>query len=450
MKINLWVGPPRLEDADTIDFTNYRTSLIEDEWEITQTRGAQIDSLSLTLDDQDNSISIIVGNDVVIDEVDSPNNRLFGGIITDVITVREGLGRIITLECQDYTALTDRSSIRKTYERSGQTGKSIIQDAFAEAALPTTTEIDTSSIQDDRVFDALRFQGASLRAVMEQISEISGYVWSINYFKSLRYHSKAFASLGFNFSDNPDEVDSFPYYDAVETERLADWNQVELQGGKDISNDITDIFVGDGSEKLFRTGIQSGHSPIERAPTTADDTNPLILVEENTNTQGSPVWTTRSVGRAGGDQILGVDVDVLWSTLGRTIEFNTAPPNFTNAFRVTGRLLIDIIVINEDTTAVARHGRRYKTSLIIPESNDLRQAQDLAIAYLRQHGDKRFVTFKTNKDGISHPDCICRVTRVTNTPFGLTSHLMIINRVTTRIVGGETFEYEVELESLGF
>lgn len=427
-------------DIGNLDFLDRTSILIEQEWEISQQVGSMIDSLVLELDDPNANITILEGRDVIIEDFTNPSIRHYGGIITSVRHIRVGVGRILRLECQDYTMLADRSTVRKTYDTAGQTDKSIIQDAIAEAGL---TEINTDNVQSSRTIDRMNFQGASIRSLLDTLAEISGATWRIDYFKKLFYHPKAFNSLTFAFSDAPDDVATFPYYNFNLVKELAEWNALELQGGKDVSDDITDIYSNDGVETIFITGQQAGTNPIDRAQLGQS----IIVIEENTNTNASPTWTARTVTHEADDPVLGVDTDIIWNPGNGRIQWNSAPPNFaTNSFRVSGRYLIDIIIIVQDTDAIAKHGRAFTGSLIIPETRTIEEAQDLALAWLREHSDKIRVTFDANKDDIE----VNRQTKITNALHGFTSEDIFIYRNTIRLLGAETAEYHVEADVINF
>lgn len=449
MKVRLYIA--QWSDAPNINslvFTDHSSNLIESSWNIRQKSGSSIDTIVLELHDKSRSLSFEAGQDVILEDFSNPTVRLFGGIIQQIAIVPLGIERLWRLESQDYTILAHKNTVRKTYDAIGQTDKSIIQDAFLESGL---TEIDVSSkVQEGRVLDAINFQGSSLAAMLDEISTITGFVWIIDYHKRLHYHPRSFeaaGSFGVDFSDAPNEVSSFPFYSPSRTKTLATWNVVELQGSKETSNDITDIYSSNGVDKVFITGSQKGTSPIDRPPSTANPDTGYVTVEVNTGTDGSPIWTVKTV-RLEEDTgaILGTNCDVLWNPLYRRLQFFTAPPNFaTNSFRLKGRYLVDVIIQNEDTAAIATHGRRFKGSLIIPEVTDLRTAQDLAIAYLRENSDKEHVILSTDKD-LQEP--LCRTTRVTSTALGLTNALCLVDEVEISMLGGETAEWRLVCEVL--
>ena len=314
----------------------------------------------------------------------------------------------------------------------------VIKDAIMHV---NRTEIDTSMVEDGRVVGPLEYTGGSLSSLMDQLSEITGYTWEIDAFKRLHYHPKPFIAGKFFFSDTPDYSASFPFYNPSYTQTLAHWNQVAILGASAISDNITDTYIGDGTQVVFILGQQGYTEPLLREPTTANDTNPFLLVEINTGTGTNPTWEIRKVAT---DTNFAPSVDVLWNPFTYKLTFKTAPPNLNNAFRVTGRTLAPAAVINRDSNAVARHGRVYEGSTIVPDATTIEQAQDIAIAYLRDYSDKDVIDFVTNKDGLETSS----VTRLNSDILGIPESPIFVYGITTKLLGGEVAEHRVSAEIL--
>ena len=362
--------------------------------------------------------------------------RFFGGTVAQVSYVSLGIERQISLRAQDYTLLANRTSIRKSYSR--QMDSAVIKDAIMHVG---RTEIDTSMVEDGRVVGPLEYTGGSLSSLMDQLIEITGYTWEIDAFKRLHYHPKPFIAGKFFFSDTPDYSASFPFYNPSYTQTLAHWNQVAILGASAISDNITDTYIGDGTQVVFILGQQGYTEPLLREPTTANDTNPFLLVEINTGTGTNPTWEIRKVAT---DTNFAPSVDVLWNPFTYKLTFKVAPPNLNNAFRVTGRTLAPAAVINRDSNAVARHGRVYEGSTIVPDATTIEQAQDIAIAYLRDYSDKDVIDFVTNKDGLETSS----VTRLNSDILGIPESPIFVYGITTKLLGGEVAEHRVSAEIL--
>ena len=470
MQVTIKIGKPiRIIAGDEPSgFVNYptltdysSTAVLDTEWEFTATRGSSLDTLVMVLDDPDNDIDIQQGYDIFIEETNKETNRLFAGVIVQIEMASFGIGRRLRITAQDWTVLLDKTIVRKIYETSGQTDKSIIQDAFMfdpdnrehKDGLP---EINTSDVRQTRAINhPLSFQNVSLASVLNTVSDIAGAVWFVDPFKRLQYRPLAsqYGASNFVYSDSPDLSANFPkvpYYNLRVSKDLAEWNVVDIVGITGLSADKTEIYAGDASQTIFVTGAaqQNDRFPISYAPATpvvdaisGVTANPdAPSIELNTGTQGTPIWTVQDVRIAlADDEGAG---DVKWTALSRMLEFDTAPLNGSNGFRITGRYQSSKISTTADTRAISRHGRRFRGAVNVPETIKSNQAATLALAFLRDHSDRVVLSFTTNYDFPKVGD----ISKMTHTAFGITDQAILINRVTTRMLGGTTTEYDVEAE----
>jgi hypothetical protein len=389
-------------------------------------------------------LPILTGYDLIIEDVLNPNKRLFGGVIVDQDLQSEGLGLIRSITAQDYTMLLDRMTVRKEYNAAGQLGSNVIKQAIVDAYRGenedpnTPIEIGFGCIQVDREVPRMEFKGASLSTVISQVASLTGYSWRIDYFKRLHYHPEYFNELPFSFSDAPNLSTLMPMYDATYFSRLATWNEVVLEGATE-PIDKTDIYSGDAVSTIFTLGSQNDTTRIT-LPKAGED---LIVIEENTGTQGTPIWTELIVrGESDSAATLGINCDVIWNPIATRIEFASAPSNFTNAFRVSGRYLSPNLSNQPDVLAQERHGRRYKGAVIVPEAKHPDFALQLARAFLRDNSDQEYISFKTNTELFN--DCLCQVTKITHSGFGLVAEPFFIYNISTVILGGLTYEHIVE------
>ena len=175
---------------------------------------------------------------------------------------------------------------------------------------------------------------------------------------------------------------------------------------------------------------------IFRGPEGSDPDIPTI--QRNTGTDGTPTWTTQTVGIEEQD----TGKDVVWNPAAHEVFWATAPPNFaTNSWRITGRALVPASAIAEDETASDAAGRIFTKVLVIPEIEDSDQAMDVADAFLREQGSKDFINLTFNKDGLVVGDA----TKITSTPHELTAVKFFVHALSMRSLGGTTFEYVASL-----
>ena len=423
----------------TIDGIDQTHRLLEGEFSLETTGVSDIDSVDLPLDDFTNELKIKKGSDVIIEETQR-SIRLFGGIVDEVSTIPIGVGRRVTVSAMDWKALLDRTSVTKKYEN--KTDKFIILDAFTEAKV---TEFDLTNIREGRNIDYLNFSGSTLRNILDTITRITGFIWFITPSKLVHYEERGTSAHTFEFSDTPDDVVSFPYYDSLRRERLENFNAVEVRGGLDLSEDITDIYEGDGNRREWVLGNKDEESKhrIAQSPTRAfidaidPDLPDRIVVQRNTGSNNNPVWTTQRVGRPNDSNI-----DIEWISLQRTVEWKVAPPNFENSWRVSGRFFHPIIVNMREEERVKRTGRVLTKTINEPDIKTLTEAHDLAIAFLRDNDDEDQITFMTNKDGIE-PGKFIYFKCVT---LGIVKRqLFRVERMSTKISGGLVGEYSISL-----
>ena len=434
MQIRILIGAPR-EDTSTTGWADVSGKVYEDQWSLSRKVGSKINTLSLTLIDLDADTDIRRGHDIVIEDYNDSTKRLFGGIIAQISMTSLGIERDISLVVQDYTLLADRAVVRNSFIDTED--KDIILQCVQDSG--RDNELDTSMVMAGRNIDSIEFNGVRLAGVMDQLVEITDYSWEVDPWKRLRYHPKQFIPGDFFFSDRADQSASFNYYNLLVSKNLAQWNSVALENATGISGDVTDVYANLEDVLVFTLGGQPGTSVMDREPSTANDTHPHLFIERNTGTNSNPAWTAQAVHIQG--EPIG---NVLWNPINRQITWSTAPPSIANSFRVTGRTLAPLRIINRDSEAIARHGREYAGSLLIPEATSLERAYDLGLSYLRDYSDKTTISFIHNQDGMD----VGVVTKLNNSVLDLAEELIFVYEQTTTVLGGDVAEYQVSAELL--
>ena len=120
-------------------------------------------------------------------------------------------------------------------------------------------------------------------------------------------------------------------------------NSVIVTGGFEYE-DIDWIYFGNGQQVHWDTETQI-------FPLDGED---FPRIYRNTGSEGSPSWTQQTV--ADRTETLGVGNDVLWDAEDHWIEWNSAPPNFYDSWRVVGRIKLRIRVTVTDSDAVSADG----------------------------------------------------------------------------------------------
>ena len=425
--------------------TDISSYVVENSYNIRHTIYAEVDSLSIEL--QDDRIMGVTGlymkqgYDIIVEDAANENNRLFGGVIQTIVTVTRGVEVNIRLTAVDWTYILDRTSVKKTYSTAGQTDQSILLSAIrgdpsgGEAGL---TEFGTNHIRKGRTLDSFSFNGSSIRSILDQIATITGFVWYVDPWKEIWYQDRTLRSgyVDFDIAPNPSSL-KYGFESLSVTKKLALWNTVEMESSG-LSDNVTEIYSGDGSTEVFQTGDSQwskGSHVIWRSPTTSN----FPIVERNTGSNGSPTWTVQSIKLEGAG---GSSADVEWNPMTHTVTFASAPPNFANSWRITGRFTTPTNAFVEDSVAIASHGRRFKTSINAPKGSSIDQTTELAHALLRENTDRILIKFTTNYD-TPMPGTVCGIT---HDKFSLYNEQFLITSVSTRIVGGEVYEHRVDGE----
>lgn len=416
--------------------------VVENSYSIRNSIWSEVDTLNIELqDDTILGLNIRQGYDIIVEDAANENTRFFGGVIQTIQTVSRGVGISMRITAVDWTYVLDRTSVKKTYSTAGQTDQEILRSAIrgstdgGEAGL---TEFSTNDIRKGRTLDSFSFNGSSVRSILDQISTITGFIWYVTPWKEIIYKDRSLEAGYVNFDVSPDEsLLRYGFEGLSVTRKLALWNTVEMESSG-LSDNVTEIYSGDGSTTVFQTGDSQwskGSHVIWRAPTTSN----FPIVEKNTGSNGSPTWTTQSIKLEGAG---GSASDAQWNPTTHTVTFTSAPPNFANSWRITGRFSTPTNAFVEDSVAVSSHGRVFKTSINAPKGSSVEQTTELANALLRENTDRILLRFNTNYDtpkagtmcGITHPK------------FDLSNEQFLVTGVTTRIVGGEVFEHRVEGE----
>ena len=428
-----------------------RTSLLFQDWRIDDNDKAIIDTINIELDDQSADVDVPIGKDLILEDAADATKRLFAGIIAEAIARPSGVGRIWNITAQDWKLILDRSTVAKEFRN--QSDLETIQEAFTDAEV---TEIDTTA-EDGRAeiiratIPFIRFNGETLRQVLDTISQITGADWNIDKFKKLIYRLPKRIVSSFTFSDAPDNINSFPYRGAKRISELGSYNLVEIRGVIKLSDDTTDTFSGDGTETVFFADTKPGHS-ISRPPIACPATNPscvltIIVIEENTGTDGSPVWTLRTVGLLDRDTLGVGGIEVIWNPATAFIEFNTAPPNFTNSWRITGRFESQLsVTVPEEGIPTGQ--RIYKKIIVEPTLDEEDLAVDIGLAFLRESKDKDRIQIAFDKDGLNINEAVGFANTILGVPASLppfSDSEYIVHSLTTKLRGAEVFEYSAVL-----
>lgn len=418
-----------------VDAVDRTAILFETDWRIEQNLGAALDSVSLSLDDRENAITVLRGEEVIVEDFDDNTVRFFGGIVTEVdMVTRGGLGRRIEVRAEDWTLLLEMSTVQERF--FSKTAKQILTTAF-DAQHANLTDFDVAALVDDgRVEAFMQPDEMPLREIIDLLAESNNLIWYVTPDKEVVFKPRNFAASGMAFSDAADG--SGLHYTAILQALPAGalLNRVVVMGGLVplFDADTTAIIAGDGQNKNFDIGLWD--------PAEGED---FIVVERNTGSAGSPVWTAQDVGTLGIDKLTGDggDKDVLYSPNAGALDWDTAPPDFANGFRVTGRRLAEVKHEEFNAESIAALGRTFTKVIKDRTIRDAQQAVTRAHAELNKASVAERIQFATAEDGMG----VGQTFTITNTPLGLSGEY-VCTKLITRLLGGTVARYEITGEAI--
>lgn len=438
-----------------IDSVERQANLLETEWQIERNAHGKLDHVTFVIDDPTNAISLGRGKTVVVEDFNDATTRLFGGVLTEVTGRTEGLGRRFNCKALDWTFLLDRALVNFKYR--GKSDQFVISDATDGIFVKSETDLSdfaftTATVQEGNAnTQFLQFKRQTIRDIMDTLrdmTEAARFVWYVDPFKKVFYEPFGHTSHAFNLSDDPDDVNSFPYMGLSQNFSITKViNQVTVEGAflrelfADISADLNGtVFTADGSAVSYSL----------KYLWQASTNNTRIKVFQNNGTDALPPWGTeaeKTVGLAGSDTL--TSHDTLWDPAARILEWATAPPNKTNSFRIEGDRLRPLVQTDRLESSINDLGRIYAYSikdvtLLSDKHVELRAQAELA----KRGAEAERLSLRTTKDGITPGLSIGLVNSILGIGSASDPAQYLVDKVVTRLKGGQVAEYDAQLTAV--
>ena len=441
-----------------IDGTERQGNVLEGQMQIERNAHGKMNFTTFVIDDPTNAISLTKGKDLIIEDFDDSNIRQFGGILTEATGYTYGLGRRFDCKALGWSFLLDRALVNFTYR--GKSDQFIITDggsvqgagdgifSKSETDLSDFT-VSTANVQiGNGNTQFMQFKRVSVRDILDTLKDMASvksapFAWDVDPFKTLYYDVFGTRSHAFHMSDAPDDSNSFGYMglrDHGSITKLV--NQVTVEGAflrelfADIPADGTGtVFAADG------TAIGFSLKYLWQASTG----NTRIKIFQNNGADAGPPWGTeaeKTVGLAGSDTLS--SHDTLWDPAARTLDWATAPPNKTNSFRIEGDRLRPMIARVKDQPSIDDLGRIYGLSIKDVTILSVEHARLRGRAILEKDRAAR-LSFRTTKDGINPGQNLGMVNSILGIGSASVPKEYLVDKVTTRILGGQVAEYGVNL-----
>lgn len=218
--------------ADVINLTPVITEYINN----------QQNTLSFALKDR-SAVGIPSPNQTITITLDS-GDVIFGGIIDRIRKHKKNQGSLlIQVECVDYMRILDTKLVHEVYENTSDRDIIInIIDTFAPGL-----GIDTSAVQGSQTIEQIVFNYIPVSQALTKLAKRTGYNWSLDYEKNLKYFSAATYSTPWDITDSTSTYDDFSAFSDGSQVK----NRIYVKGGNRSSDLTTYREKGDGSKREF-------------------------------------------------------------------------------------------------------------------------------------------------------------------------------------------------------
>jgi len=189
-------------------------------------------------------------DDVLIEENSTP---IFGGQIIEMNEVVIGNPNLEVVEvtCKDYTFNMDKSLVISTY--TNETVEDIIADINTNF-LPAGYDITNVVAPVPIGFIAFNYEYPS--KCLQQLAELIGYDWYVDYDKKIYFFAKNSQSSPFNLTDTNGKYVNTSLKIKKDIKNLR--NSIIVRGGTYEGSSITEEFIADGDQTTFFQAYQYG------------------------------------------------------------------------------------------------------------------------------------------------------------------------------------------------
>lgn len=319
----------------------------------------------------------------VVEIRDETSNLIFAGTVDSVeeeIDASERI-RVKRLACVDYTQIADRHLVAYVYKPdedhptiyAGDVIKDIVTRFFVYGGV--SEGIDTSPVEDGPAIEKLVFNYIPASQAFDDIAELAGYIWYIDYEKRLHFTPKDRNTAPFGLTETSQNWRNLKISESRDLYR----NRQIVRAGTALTDERTDTVIAAADQKLFEVSY--------------------------------PVGTASAVTVNGVPKTLGVSGlhegrDYYWSYGSNVLTAEVAPGTGA-AVALTYRGMFPILVDERlDTEILTRRALEggtgvYEAIADDPAINVQNVAVTKALAYLRKHGViPQVIRFETDAGGL--------------------------------------------------
>jgi hypothetical protein len=320
----------------------------------------------------------------VVEIRDETGSLIFAGTVDSVeeeIDASKRL-RVKRLACVDYTQIADRHLVAYVYKpdeehptvSAGDVIKDIVARFFVFGGV--TEGIDTSAVENGPAIEKFVFNYIPASQAFDEIAELAGYIWYIDYAKRLHFTPKDRNTAPFAIGDDTQNWRNLKISESRDLYR----NRQIVRAGTALTDERTDTVIAvEADQKLFELSY--------------------------------PVGTASAVTVGGVAKTLGVNGlhegrDYYWSYNSNVLTAEVAPgvgAEVTLTYQGLFPILVDERLDAEILARRALEGGTgvYEAIADDPAINVQNVAVQKALAYLRKHGViPQTIRFETDRPGL--------------------------------------------------
>lgn len=394
---------------------------------VNQAIGAALDTCTIGVENG-GALSINEWDEVTVTNA-AATMIYFGGHVTGIADKPYGPEVDLVLTCQDYGVRFERAIYNGEWKNS--TPLATVLATIKADAWPALTEFNFATyVASLGSLVRLRSPRMTVRDLLDEIASRFEAEWYVDYSKNLHMFYELEDAAPYAISDSPNYSTSYPCEDLMRTRNgIGMVNRVTVVGGAYLSADVAHEYAGDGQQVRF---VVPHYYHAQAAETS-------VIVEINDGSDGSPSWTTKTLGIKYLDD--NVAKDVYFAFQEKFFEFTSAPPLLKRSWRVKARYEAPLRVVVSDSTSYAALGFYLDAVLVDDTIRDKAEARTVGLAYLAEHSNTTILTGSVVEPGLRAGQTIT----VTNSKLGISAVTYLIRSLTMTFPGGGAVRYNITI-----
>ena len=450
----------------------------QSEFQFTSVMGQTIPTMKGMLYDKNCDLAIPPLESEVIINDGFTGSRLWGGLLSMRTGTTENISRYWEIQAQGWAILLQRTLAYNSYppgytytSNLGQALKgdlAILANLFEKSIVGEGGSQNTPyeiviyypyCQQGTTLLSTNDFIYAYLQEAVQYFTGLVGFNYHVDENKFLHYYyipnnPATFALSSPDYGTTYKGLPVVPYHNfkwKVDGTRLI--NNFLVFGASVTSGTQIAYLAGDGAKLILNTSIVSPNYPISGPPGSY-----TLQVSVNTGTSLSPVWTPQIVGITGFDTLgvysagAGGVVQCMFDGASQLLTFASAPPNFTNAVKIQYVFTYQGGQPWANHASIVQYGKTFSRRIVAGDATSAANVQSQV-----NHLDQQFsqpvqiltlsVADSDFPSGNYNRFQVGQLVPFHNKTQGITDNFYI-HSITTKVLGGEIRNYDLELRSI--